>query len=151
MTVTPTSPLARCLAALALIGAFGASCASGATTALPPAPPVISVTMDEYHFNLEQEQIPPGRVMFSVTNVGDIEHRVALIPLPEDFPPIQEQVKSDEHRFVRELAAIPDTPPGDDAFFAVDLEPGRYGLACFVVEDGTTHAERGMVSEFRVR
>lgn len=150
MKVTGTSPLTPCLAALALVVAFGASCTSGAT-ALPPAPPLVHLTMDEYRFDLEEQRIPRGRVLFSVTNVGDTEHRVALIPLPEDFPPIQEQVKSREHRFVRELAAIPDTPPGQEAFFAVDLEAGRYGLACFVVEDGQTHAERGMVSEFRVR
>ena len=57
--------------------------------------------------------------------VGDDDHRLALIPLPDDFPPIHEQVRSREHGFVRELAAIPDTPPGAEAAFAVDLERRR--------------------------
>lgn len=82
--------------------------------------------------------------------VGDDDHRLALIPLPDDFPPIHEQVRSREHRFVQELAAIPDTPPGAEAAFAVDLERGRYGVACFSVDGSETHAEKGMVTEFRV-
>ena len=144
---TASSPLLGGAGVAAVVVA--ASCTAGATV-LPPAPPVVHVTMDEHRFEIEEDSVPPGRVVFSVKNVGDDDHRLALIPLPDDFPPIHEQVRSREHRFVQELAAIPDTPPGSEAAFAVDLERGRYGVACFAVDGGETHAEKGMVTEFRV-
>ncbi|HWB71706.1 MAG TPA: hypothetical protein VG452_05770, partial [Egibacteraceae bacterium] len=122
-----------------------------ASAPLPPSPPTIHGSMDEYRFAIADETVPAGRVVFSMANVGQVEHRLSLIPLPADFPPIEQQVQSPERRFVEQLAAIPPTSPGEEAAFAVDLQPGRYGIACFMVApDGTSHAEKGMVAEFRV-
>gem|GEM_PF-3664609 len=40
--------------------------------------------------------------------------------------------------------------PADKTVFAVDLNPGRYGLVCFLPgpTQGSTHAFAGMASEF---
>lgn len=136
------------LGGLAILGA----CTSQPSV-LPPTPPMVNVRMDEYSFDMAEDTLPAGRAVFSMANVGEGDHRLSLIPLPEDFPPIHEQVQSSDNRIVQQLATIPETPPGDEAAFAVDLRPDRrYGLACFVVDaDGKTHAEKGMVAEFRTR
>ncbi|MBA2279930.1 MAG: hypothetical protein H0W25_01655 [Acidimicrobiia bacterium] len=40
--------------------------------------------------------------------------------------------------------------PGDSFATFVDLEPGRYGLACFLPGTAGTHASEGMAVEMEV-
>jgi hypothetical protein len=126
------------------------SCAAASDAPLPPSPPVAVVTMREYSF--EHAPIPRGRVIFRVRNVGRQAHRLSLLPLPQDFPPILKQLRGAERRSVTTAAAIPDTLPGQSGTFSFDVVPGRYAIVCFLVEpDGTSHALKGMATEFRVR
>lgn len=129
-----------------------ASCTSGEGQARewPPSLPEVEVTLDEYTFGLER-QVPAGRVEFRFRNIGDEAHHAMLVPLPEDLPPIGEQLAGDERRDVDVLAAINPHQPGEEGTFAVDLQRGRrYGLVCFVEDDdGTLHAHHGMHTEFR--
>ncbi len=107
--------------------------------------------MDEYRF-VYDDNIPPGRVVFDVTNAGRIPHRLSLLPLTEDFPPIDVQVRGSERRFINPFAGIPPREPGERGTFAVELAPGvRYALVCFLVDDqdNQSHAVKGMTSEFR--
>lgn len=95
---------------------------------------------------------PRGRVVFNVRNAGSQVHRVALVFLPDDVPPILRQLRGSERVVVDELASVPNRPPGSTDSFAVNLDRGRWAFLCFVVDpDGKTHAEKGMASEFRVR
>lgn len=95
--------------------------------------------------------VPVGRLVFRITNAGAAEHSVVLVSLPEDVPPIGEQLRSDDRRGVPTFAKVPARPPGSNDTFAVDLPPGRYALVCFVTDpDGVSHAAKGMASEFRV-
>jgi len=106
--------------------------------------------MDEYRF--DHGPIPRGRVVFHVVNRGHVAHRMSVVPLPEDLPPIEVQLHGDDRRALSTLAAVPDTQPGDSAEVAVDLGPGRYALICFITDpDGQSHALKGMASEFRIR
>jgi len=95
--------------------------------------------------------IPGGRVVFKVVNAGSLPHRLALFPLPEDFPPIAEQLTGAERRPITPFAGVPDHLPGQTATFAVDLSPGRrYAMVDFGDdEDGVSLALKGMSSEFR--
>ncbi|HUP69602.1 MAG TPA: hypothetical protein VM142_07265 [Acidimicrobiales bacterium] len=114
-------------------------------------PPEITLTMTEYRFELSRP-VPRGRVVFRVANRGRVPHRLVLVPLPADFPPIAEQIAGTDRRNVEPLAGIPDRPPGATGAFAVDLRPGRYALVCFIADvDGRTHAQKGMAEEFRLR
>ncbi len=107
--------------------------------------------MREYRFELPAS-IPRGRVTFRVVNAGRMPHSIALIPLPAGFPPIAEQLRGKTRRAVSTLAGVPPLRPGQSDTFAVDLEPSRYALVCFLVgRDGVSNARRGMASEFRVR
>ena len=126
---------------------------------LPPVPPTILVSMREYRFVFNAASIHRGRVIFKVVNDGRLVHRLALIPLPEDFPPIQEQLRGGQRQIVQEAVAIRNLEPsagghqpGMSETFAFDLQPGRYVfVSLFIEPDGTSQALKGMANEFRVR
>ncbi len=144
--------------ALRLVAVVGvllttAGCArDGASRAapLPKAPPVVPVTMTEYRFALEGD-VPSGRVVFRVRNAGRLHHRVTLVALPEDLPPIDVQLGGTERRYIEPFAGMPERAPATTSSFAVDLEPAtRYAFICFTVDrDNQNHAEKGMATEFR--
>lgn len=117
---------------------------------LPERPPVVGLTLNEWAIN-HATAIPRGRVVFEVRNQGQREHRVSLVKLAEDMPPIREQFEGNDRRVVDELAATPNRPPGSRDVFAVNLSPGRWAFICFLIEeDGLSHAKAGMATEFRV-
>lgn len=95
--------------------------------------------------------IPAGRVVFRARNVGRLQHELALVPLSEDFPPIDVQLHGSVRRTVDAIAGIHGRDPGQSGTFAVDLVAGhRYALLCFFeAPDGESHAVKGMASEFR--
>lgn len=128
------------------------SCAeAGASAPLPPTAPVVQVTAREYRFDYVAA-IPKGRVVLELSNAGKKQHRLTVVPLPEGFPPVQEQYKSKVGRVVDPLATSTPLAPGGTTSFAVDLSPGRYAFICLIPEyGGVSHYRRGMVSEFRVR
>jgi hypothetical protein len=106
--------------------------------------------MDEYRFEYDQ-QIPSGRVIFRFENHGELSHQPDLVPLADDIPPIDEQLRGPTRAVVFSLAGVLGRDPGETGTFAVDLAPGqRYALICFARnEDGSSHALLGMSSEFR--
>lgn len=116
----------------------------------PPRPPEVHVSLDEYSMDYERP-VPAGRVVFRFLNEGSEAHRASLVPLPEDMPPIDEQLAGDDRRTVPDFAEIHRRRPGEGGMFAVDLEEGRrYALVCFMTDDdGNLHAREGMNSEFR--
>jgi hypothetical protein len=106
--------------------------------------------MREYRFEYDPA-IPPGRVVFDVSNAGTVDHALTFIKLPDDYPPINEQLQGDERRPAALIARVPSRPPGAGSRFAVDLEPSRYAMVCFVEgPDGVFYGRKGMNSEFRV-
>lgn len=117
---------------------------------LPTASPVVVVTMREYRFDYNRT-IPSGRVVFRFLNQGQVPHRPALVPLPEDLPPIDQQLRGSKRRAVSPLGGVFDRRPGTIGTFAVDLVAGRrYALICYARDpDGSSHAVKGMNSEFR--
>lgn len=80
--------------------------------------------MSEYRFD-HPTGIPAGRVVFAVTNGGTVAHELRLRPLPEDMPPIEEQLRGSDRRILTSFAGVPSLEPGQSASFAVDLVPGR--------------------------
>ena len=94
---------------------------------------------------------PSGRVVVKVDNVGSLTHQLVLVRVPEELPPLAEQLRSDTRQAVDTIANLIDRPAGSNSIIAVDLEPGRYGLVCFLRDaEGLQHHARGMSSEFRV-
>ena len=143
-------PRAGRAALIAVLLSTSCQSSSGAEAPLPPGPPVVVVTMDEYSFEYDK-QIPSGRVVFRFVNAGDVAHQPDVVPLAEDIPPIDEQLRGDTRAVVFPMAGVPTRDPGETGTFAVDLAPGaRYAIICFARnEDGASHALLGMSSEFR--
>lgn len=106
--------------------------------------------MREYRFEFKGP-IPGGRVVFEVENAGDSPHRLTMVPLTEDVPAIDEQLRGRVRLTLAPYAGIPTMPPGQKAIFAVDLVPDRrYAFISFVQgPDGESDALRGMNAEFR--
>lgn len=132
---------------------LGASCQTSAAPgpALPASPAVVDVSLSEYRIDYEPA-VPSGRVVFRIKNVGRIEHQLTLLPLPDDLPPFDQQLRGSERRFMSPFAEVQNLQPGAMSTFAVDLLPDRrYALACFLIDpDGQSHALKGMNLELRV-
>lgn len=144
--------LAGLVAVLILTSTVGGCGRSGPARAFEarPAPPVVGVTMQEYRFE-HPPQIPSGRVIFEIRNSGREQHKLALLPLDEQLPPLDAQLRGSERRIITPFAGIPPRQPGRTGTFAVDLVPGqRYALVCFLsTPAGELHALKGMNAEFR--
>ncbi len=136
---------------LALSAVSLGSCAASQSGELP-GPAVVQVEMTEYHFEYDRSAIRKGRVLFKAHNAGKSSHQMVISILSPDTPPILEQLRSPERRLVSQLASFPPKAPGARAALAVDLEPGRYAMVCFVSDpDGKQHGIKGMASEFVVK
>lgn len=138
--------------ALPTLTLLAASCGGEDKEApLPPPPRVVEVDMREYRFDYTP-RIPRGRVVFRAHNRGRRAHEIVLVPVPENFPPIDKQLHSKTRRPVGKLAHLRPLRPGESDAFAVDLVPGRYAMVDFITaRDGEINGLKGMNSEFRVR
>lgn len=118
---------------------------------LPPSPRRIGVVMDEFSFSTAAE-LAAGRVVFDAVNSGELRHEMIVISIPPDVPSLEAQLRSEERRATTTVAVIPPQDPAGSSVFALDLQPGRYGLLCFLRsgEGNIPHALRGMNAEFRV-
>lgn len=136
------------LSAGSLTSACGGS--AGPEVPLPASPPAVAVTTSEYQFQYTG-LIPAGRVVFQVRNEGSLWHELALLPLSDQLPPIDAQLRGSERQAIRPFAGAAPQPPGATGAFAVNLDPGRrYAFVCFVRDpDNATHAVKGMSLEFR--
>lgn len=137
--------------AVAASGLLAVACGGGGRSGvLPPKPTIIDVRMRENVFDYNPV-IPSGRVVFRAVNVGSEAHRLTLLPLAADLPPIDQQLHGDTRSPTAPFAGTLALRPGDTSSFAVDLAPGvRYALICFLVNpEGQSHALLGMNSEFR--
>lgn len=137
-----------------LLAIVAASCQQrGSVTAdspLPGKPATVQVELEEYAFNVS-EPVPPGRVVFELINRGDEAHELVLLRVPEETGGLEDLLASLSPRALPPTFVVPPRDPGQSAAFAVDLEPGRYGLICFVEDaGGVQHHRLGMVAEFGV-
>lgn len=137
-------------AALVLLASAGCQPAPLASAPLPAGPRVVRVDMAEYRFVYEAPAAA-GRVLLRVRNTGRVPHTLTVIPLPDDIPPIKEQLAGTERRGIDPFAGTSVQAPGASTSFAVDLAPGvRYAFVCFLGDAaGPSHATLGMASEFR--
>lgn len=107
--------------------------------------------MSEYRFEGLPPRLDPGRIVFEVRNHGELDHDLSLVYLDPGIPPLDEQLRSDRRLVVPTVARLFTRKPGGRGTFAVDVEPGRYGVICFVTDaDGQQHSRKGMSAEFRV-
>lgn len=109
----------------------------------PEADTTVAVSLVEYEVLPEVDSVEAGKVVFKATNdSGSLVHEVAIL-----------RVESDGS--LEALGEIEDIDPGAGGAITVDLEAGRYRLACLLVpgEASSTkdHYQEGMWTEFTVQ
>lgn len=114
----------------------------------------VTMTLSDYTFTLSKP-LAAGRQMIKVENAAAQPHEVVLIQLPpgktiEELGKWVVDMKGPPPG--KPLGGIPAFMKGKNAFFEVNLEPGDYGLICFVpdVKDGKMHYTHGMMQQFKV-
>lgn len=124
----------------------------------------LEVTGVEYAFQGVPETLAAGRVAFVFTVPADAEefHEMVVFHIAEGVDqPVEEllQLSDEELEGVVSLVERMNTGPGQSDTEAMELEPGRHGVVCFVSVGQTTehgeaegepHALRGMFAEFQV-
>ncbi len=121
-----------------------------------PGHTVVEVNALEYAFELGSTTLGAGPTAFHLVNAGTEEHELSFAKIAEGHT-LQEAVEFEGDPEAAGLITEPsgDTGhvgPGEDIYLNVELEPGTYGMVCFVeASDGTPHAFKGMVTEFTVQ
>jgi uncharacterized cupredoxin-like copper-binding protein len=109
-------------------------------TEAPDADATVTVSLVEYEVLPDVRSVEAGTVLFKATNdSGSLVHELAIL-----------RVESDGS--LETLGEIEDLDFGAEGAIVVDLEPGRYQLACLLIpgEAGseTDHYQEGMWTEF---
>ena len=124
------------------------------------------VTMYEYDFTVEGE-LAAGSQVIEVTNVGAQPHHMYMVRLPDSVT--EEQIGQILELEMQGATPAPDSglpnpdeflpvayvaplSTGTTAWIPVNLEPGTYGMVCFVPDlaSGMPHAFEGMYQVFEV-
>ncbi len=127
--------------------------AAPAAKATEPAADVV-MKLTDYDFQLSKP-ITAGRHTIAVENAGPQEHEVVIVKLgagkePKDFAVWGEKQIGEPPGTLH--GGVSGIMPGDRVYLHVDLEPGTYGLICFVPDrkDGKGHYLHGMVKKVTV-
>lgn len=116
---------------------------------------VVTVTATDYAFQAP-DTIAAGRTTFHLVNKGPDMHHIWLIKL-EQGKTLKDLVEATKTpgplpKWAVEVGG-PNTPmPGGESWATVDLEAGRYVMACVIPAktDGQPHFMKGMVKELAV-
>lgn len=118
-----------------------------------PASEDLTVTMHDHGFQLTAP-VPGGKPRWKVHNNGSEPHQALLIRLPEDANEFQErQWFANGSRGSRRgipVGGVVELQPDADAWFTVELKPGRYLLICTVLEEEGRHFDLGMIYRFTI-
>jgi uncharacterized cupredoxin-like copper-binding protein len=118
----------------------------------------VHVSLGDHFILAEPASAPAGTITFEAKNVSTsarIGHELIVLrtDLPLDDLPVTSTGAMDETSEEIEIVGqIGKLSPGNSKELAVDLEPGIYGLVCniYVEDEGESHYQRGMWSEFTV-
>ena len=114
----------------------------------------VTLTLNDYSFTLSKP-LAAGKQLIKVENAAAQPHEVVLVQLAPG------KTIEDVGKWVTEMkgpppgtpiGGIPGFPKGKNAFFEATLEPGDYGMICFVpdAKDGKPHFTHGMMKQFKV-
>ena len=123
-----------------------------ANTTEPPSD--VTLTLSDYKFVLSKP-LAAGKQMIKVENMAEQPHEVVLVQLApgktiEDLGKWVFDMKGPPPG--KPIGGIPGFMKGKNAFFEVNLEPGEYGMICFIpdAKDGKPHMQHGMTQQFKI-
>lgn len=124
----------------------------------PPPEPTVEVDLVDFAFD-HPDELSAGEHTFRVDNSGEQHHELTLIQLhgnatPREFVEwVEDQENATGPPPATLMGGITGIEPGMEQTFTATLEPGRYGLLCFlpdVAGDHAPHFTKGMVDTFEV-
>jgi hypothetical protein len=117
----------------------------------------VEITAVEYEFENMPPTVGAGRVSFIMQNDGDEPHFMALAQLEEGVT-VEEVLEAEaagenpNQLIEREVGFSRTAKPGDESVLNANLEPGTYGMVCFIeAPDGKPHALKGHDRRLRGR
>ncbi len=116
-----------------------------------------AVTAVDYAFEGVPTTLEPGIVSFDLHNRGAEPHELVLLRIDDGVTePFGQLLAKGEEELMARTNPVAGTfaDAGGSEHTVVELEPGRYGVACFIPvgggEEGPPHVTRGMFSELVV-
>ena len=113
----------------------------------------VTVALGEWSFTPSTDDIKAGEITFVAENEGSLTHELVLFKtdLEPSTLPVDEDGAVDERGAGLQLIdEVEDVEKGATKQFTVTLEPGKYVMACNVVEDGVQHFMKQMYKAFEV-
>ena len=114
----------------------------------------VTLTLNDYSFTLSKP-LAAGRQMIKVENAAAQPHEVVLVQLApgktiQDLSKWVFDMKGPPPG--KPIGGIPGFMKGKNTYFDASLEPGEYGMICFVpdAKDGKPHFEHGMMQQFKI-
>jgi uncharacterized cupredoxin-like copper-binding protein len=119
-----------------------------------PRPTVVRVTASDFEFDVPST-VPAGDVTFRLLNHGPDFHHIQIVRVPAgmDRSGLRRalQARDPEAEGLVFLGGPGTVISGDSVDALVRMEPGEYGLVCFVEgTDRVEHYKKGMIARFTV-
>ncbi|MBM4134108.1 MAG: hypothetical protein FJ245_10100 [Nitrospira sp.] len=123
-----------------------------------PQPPLADVTITARDFSFSSDHpLRVGPQTVRMHNSGRQAHEIVFVQLAsgattQDF--LDAFVPGNpDNQAGRHIGGVTGLAPGQEGFFSVDLQPGRYGLICFLSDPvtRTPHFAHGMLLDMDVR
>ena len=115
----------------------------------------LTITAVDFAFKVPAS-VPAGETEITLENAGKEEHELQLVPLSDDAPDVEKLLdmpqKEAEKFFAGKPISIKPIAPGATETLNADLQPGTYGMVCFVVskKEKKPHAFLGMYNQITV-
>jgi hypothetical protein len=125
------------------------------TTTAAKARPHVTIEASEYAF-VVPKSIPSGWVDVTLHNNGKEGHQIAFVNLKgSNLAAFKAAASTTNVKAFTDTSVFVGGPnnvdPGQSVTATIHLEPGDYGVACFIpAADGKPHAAHGMVAEATV-
>jgi hypothetical protein len=144
------------LGVLALSACGSSSKSSSAPpTTVAKARPHITIEAHDFGYTLP-DQIPAGWVDVTLHNAGKTGHQIAFTKLGSmSFAAFKAAAVATDVTKLADAQFVGgpnNADPGGSVTATIHLEPGAYGVACYIPadSDGKTHAEHGMIGQVNV-
>jgi hypothetical protein len=122
------------------------------TTAEETAGPTeVTVTADEYSFELSETPTAPGEATFTLDNVGEEPHALIVARINEGFT-LDEANELQGRKGSAEILGQAEAGPSEQGKpIDAELTAGNYGLVCpLSTRDGESHYDLGQNAEFTI-
>jgi hypothetical protein len=134
-------------------GAFAAFRVAPGSAGPRPTDADLTVTLRDHGFQLSAP-VPGGHPVWHLRNTGTETHYAVLVHLPAEGSEYPERAWFSAGgrgpRIGQPAGGVVELAPDTEAWFRVELPPGRYLLLCPVKEEEGRHFDLGMIYRFAI-